>query len=337
MPPRINSFADFDRPYRKGVVLGLSLAEIFIILTFLLLLALIGFGAFFKEAEQKHLKTNNLLKVATTNLSIIEEENFKLEQKIEVLKAENKDLVTQNETYKNLIKDAPPDKLTSLIKKITRNEKKIKTLQKDLEKSNTVLDKLKKIGVKPEEIAKKLEKTKNLEKTNNVLTAKISKATQQNKQLKLQIANLNEKLKGTLPPDGIGQDSPCWFKLIPDRNIPGKFEEKGTYIFNIRIYDQSVFVKDIAAPNEQNKKQKANLKFDREKLNKNITFDEFLQAFRPLHKAGLSRKVRLDRRCRFYVRLWNETTDLKSYQHAKEDIVESIFITYRYKEDPWPH
>ena len=36
------SYKDFDRPYRRGLVLGLSLAELFLILLFLLLLASIG-------------------------------------------------------------------------------------------------------------------------------------------------------------------------------------------------------------------------------------------------------------------------------------------------------
>ena len=44
-----NSYEPFDRSYRRGLVLGLSLAEIFLILIFLLLLASIGIAAFKKK------------------------------------------------------------------------------------------------------------------------------------------------------------------------------------------------------------------------------------------------------------------------------------------------
>ena len=46
------SYQDFDRPYRRGLVLGLSLAELFLILLFLLLIASIGM------IEQAKKKTN---------------------------------------------------------------------------------------------------------------------------------------------------------------------------------------------------------------------------------------------------------------------------------------
>ena len=49
----MNSYSEFDRPYRRGLVLGLSLAELFIILLFLLLLATIGLFVFLEEEKQR--------------------------------------------------------------------------------------------------------------------------------------------------------------------------------------------------------------------------------------------------------------------------------------------
>ena len=40
------SYSNFDKPYRRGLVLGLSLAELFLILLFLLLLVSMGLTAF---------------------------------------------------------------------------------------------------------------------------------------------------------------------------------------------------------------------------------------------------------------------------------------------------
>ena len=48
-----SSYQDFDRPYRRGVVLGLSLAELFLILLFLLLISTVGFFTFMEEEKEK--------------------------------------------------------------------------------------------------------------------------------------------------------------------------------------------------------------------------------------------------------------------------------------------
>ena len=62
-----SSYQDFDRPYRRGVVLGLSLAELFLILLFLLLLSTIGFFTFMEEEKEK------LISEAERNASILVE------------------------------------------------------------------------------------------------------------------------------------------------------------------------------------------------------------------------------------------------------------------------
>ena len=47
----IGSYGDFDKPYRRGLILGLSLAELFLILIFLLLLVAIGAVQFLEEEK----------------------------------------------------------------------------------------------------------------------------------------------------------------------------------------------------------------------------------------------------------------------------------------------
>ena len=55
------SFTEFDRPYRRGLVLGLSLAELFLILLFLLLLAAIGMAQNERENNEKLVETLKLV------------------------------------------------------------------------------------------------------------------------------------------------------------------------------------------------------------------------------------------------------------------------------------
>ena len=55
------SYSNFDKPYRRGLVLGLSLAELFLILLFLLLLVSMGLTAFIQEELDAANKKNETL------------------------------------------------------------------------------------------------------------------------------------------------------------------------------------------------------------------------------------------------------------------------------------
>ena len=54
------SFENFDKPYRRGLVLGLSLAELFLILLFLLLLAAIGITSMLNQELNKSIEKEEL-------------------------------------------------------------------------------------------------------------------------------------------------------------------------------------------------------------------------------------------------------------------------------------
>jgi len=302
--PRDRSFTDFDRPYRKGVVLGLSLAEIFIILVFLLLLTLIGLGELWREAEEKIVTIEGLNDNLENTNSKLERENVSQQQEINELKDNLSEAQDNKNFYDRIIGDEDPAKLI---------EQKNVVIKKLVDTINKYEARLASIEDKFSDNIDKLQKQ--LEQLKKVLQEKEKQLTY--------IAQTQEH--------GKGQDSPCWYKL--DKK-DGQWREKPLYIFNIRIYDNHLFVKDIPAPNKFYALQKKSLNFDRTKLDKNISFNSFLRAFEPLKKSGHSGKVR-DRRCTFYVGLWNETTNDEAYRKSKEDIVEGVFISYRYRNDPW--
>ena len=102
------SYKDFDRPYRRGLVLGLSLAELFLILLFLLLLASIGMieevkkeKDRYKELYEKSTKVDASLIIDIENKfgKKLEEIDFneliKANEKIEQLEKENEILKTE--------------------------------------------------------------------------------------------------------------------------------------------------------------------------------------------------------------------------------------------------
>jgi len=321
MSPRERSFTDFDRSYRKGVVLGLSLAEVFIILVFLLLLALIGMGAYWEEAQMDILVQEGVMNELDEEKIKLVIRNSKLQKELdgqeEEIKKLNDVLGSVQEQHNNpgseITNQDPQTLLANAEKRLTvleQNYNQIKDILEDTKKQHA--EQLKK---RKEENAKRKQKLKELKE-----------ALKQGK----------AKLAATIKKDqtsGKGQDSPCWFK----RETRNPEWEKPIYIFHIRIFDNHVFVKDIGVPAEyKGAMEELKKVFDRTKLDKKITFKIFLRAFKPLKEAGHSKKIR-DRRCTFYVGLWNETTNREAYQRAKEDIVESIFISYRFRDEPWPH
>ena len=66
------SFENFDKPYRRGLILGLSLAELFLILLFLLLLVSMGISSVLQEEIQ----------LAEEKLEKLDKENESLKDKL---------------------------------------------------------------------------------------------------------------------------------------------------------------------------------------------------------------------------------------------------------------
>ena len=77
-----NSYEPFDRSYRRGLVLGLSLAEIFLILIFLLLLASIGIAAIQEKKKRDLSEKNEILISQNEKLNSIKDELSSIEEYI---------------------------------------------------------------------------------------------------------------------------------------------------------------------------------------------------------------------------------------------------------------
>ena len=111
------SYSQFDRPYRRGLVLGLSLAELFLILLFLLLLASIGIVTVYAE---KNVLLEKKIEQLSDGLKLIEE---KFENQI--TEAEIEDLVTsfaRNQTLQKEVKKLQDQLSTEKIEKENLSE-----------------------------------------------------------------------------------------------------------------------------------------------------------------------------------------------------------------------
>lgn len=305
MTPRTPSFTDFDRPYRRGVVLGLSLAELFLILAFLLLLAMVGYAAIVAEEIDQLTEANRTLE---QKLIAAQEENEQVKKDareateravaagVEAKKFRDYLTAIKTESGNPIGDEYPLDLIAKLQRKIDDLSTDTKDLKSQLAAARTEIE-----GP----------------------TAKPADEEKKSDELGNEPAAVTDK----------GHEPPCWYEVVTE---PGeKPRERGLYIFHIKIHDSRIFVKDIPPPDKY-AAQKSILPFNRGALNKPIGFADFVNAFKPLKDVGDNRKVQ-SYPCKFYVMVWDETKGKDNYQRVMERIVQGIFFTYRVKQDPWPH
>ena len=323
------SFADFDRPYRRGFVLGISLAELFIILVFLLLMTMMGYATSENDERVEYadsLQTTDELK---DKLAVAEERVQQLESAIVDNNTDINDLIVQIKQIKAEANELK-DKLAVAEGRAQQAESRLESAIMDNNDLIVAKDKeIKQITAERDRLQDRLTTAESF--------AEIGKQIQQIAQEKgMSPDELIAKIKkGEM--DRLGQDSPCWYSMA--KRLNGEDYERPLYVFDIRISDDSIFVKDVPVSAPEHKKQKEALKFNRTALNRELNYKEFEPAFLPFKAAGENKKIRYDRRCTFYVRVWDATSDTNKlgYKQAHNVIVQGVFITYEVKEDSWPH
>ncbi len=301
-----------DRSYRRGLVLGFTMAEIMILILFAILMAL-GATMFSKEARIK----------ALTQITSNTEESARLVQEI---RSAFPDAQTIDEQFKEL-------------RMAIKNSKELKTIQHEFEKLRAEIENYKELKsllektsslseVTPEEMAKDAILGKELKefaqkqnppvdpndiksafKALNNLTDLVSQKRSLEKEvetLKGQIINLTERFggRGTEYP-------PCWVSK------EGKLE----YIFDIALNSNGFIIRDRKLPNRQEDQTLLpiqQIKFD--SLISSPTFSRQTEALLNWSKAH---------NCRFFVRIFDQTGHQEKdvYKH-QERILQQSFYSY---------
>ena len=185
------------------------------------------------------------------------------------------------------------------------------------------------------------EKLHQLEAINRQLETELAQAKDASSRLQAQVASSDAS-------DSKGTNSACWYRM--KRNGDGTETEHALYLFDVQISDGHVLVfypsksRNGSASNPNFSRDKLGeffdeMAFDRNVLGKPLNFDQFRQVFSEFRAAGREKKIRHDRQCTFHVALWDHTslTNKEGYQRAKEQVVDQVFGSYRYQDDPWPH
>jgi len=316
-----NSYEPFDRSYRRGLVLGLSLAEIFLILIFLLLLASIGIAVIQEKKKRDLSEKNKILISQNEKLNSIKDELSSIQEYIgkeikptrlaELIKksAENKKASKENKELK--------DKLETLNKKITE----LKEIEKSMEKAGLIgketkiQDLLEKV-LKEETSEKELKEAKKMIASLDVEKNKLNKT----------IESLG-KIKGDIPP--------CWFYFDKKDKL-----ERHLKIFDFKLSDYYI----IAEKNKHDwlggrkkdfgKIEVADL-IPNDNFGVKLTYSQFDRLFNKYEKIGNEKKIR-SYQCRFMANVYDATSRDKVFWKNNLARVESYFYK-DIKKTSWPH
>ena len=329
------SYENFDKPYRRGLVLGLSLAELFLILLFLLLLIATGLNQI-KEQKINEL-TDQLDALYEAYGSKITLEDFtKLVQNA----GERQRLIKENEALRDDLADAE-QKLTEA-----------KELTEILEKNNVTLEQLAGLIESEEGLVEALSDIKQLQneidqRENRINELEIEVATKDATVEILETENekLEEALAGSIEQVQIlaeakGIDPPCWFRPRPGSSENNKLRPIPVKLFDIQIKDNGLIVR----PKDNSAYANIEVNYgDTEAVtdlnvmpyNTLLSKRQFLTGFSWIRDVGKKGKVQ-PYPCKFLVDLFDGTSaaNKSGYKAYKEGTVEALFNTFLPK-DPW--
>lgn len=325
----MNETSATDRGYRRGLVLGLSLAELFIILVFLLLLATIGFLSEMNKINKEQKDDIDDLKTTLSRYEkVLKDNNFNLEEfDTLVRKAKEADrLLQENTTQKKLLTTLQP--IIDAINDDPNKSENEKQLIKDLAEA---------INEKDFDTASAMLKI--LAKANSDLIDELSSIAdikQENSKLKkekFELANLVEALGKER-----GDNPPCLYK---PRDKGDKLYEKKPYkeiySFDILIKRNQVIVveRELEIGNYGNfievRPQITKTSFYSE-----LSFKEFSDTFSVYRQIGQDKLVQ-PYPCAFFAKVWWDKSMSSSEYERGIAQVNSVFFKDIMRSFPWPH
>ncbi len=323
---RPNSVLYSDQAYKRGLILGLTMAEVVLLLLFSLLLALAAlFWQQERETEQirrerdkvvEELRINEM-KLQTLMATLSRTDLAEMKKELVRLKDQEAQIAVLIERLQIDETTPPAEKLPLLVEKVTKLDEVSKEVEaagfppepKDLSKA---LDRVKDAQT---EIAEADRALKQAQKENTELAQNLEDAEQGIAQKDGQIANM----KRTLDRFGKGTEKPaCWADEITG---------KPKYIYNAGLTSEGIIVRHSATPPWAKSRE---LPIDAIPYDKNLKPREFLNAANAIFQWSEKNE------CRFFVRAYDLTgaTEKKIYKRHMR-YLESAFYKYEVLDGHW--
>ena len=284
--------------YRRGLTLGLTVAEIFILILFVLLLVLLALYALNVKTKNELDQTKNELRIKTNEFK---EMQISLPKEIEHLK-------------RNI------DSLKQTVVDVNKENAIIKELLNQTENSF------------PEDIPKLTVDLASAKVENAKLTEELETILQTNNQLRDELS----ARKGIDPPcwyqvqhqQGKRKETPYYLLDIAVHNeylrLKLRDAPPGRAIDEYEKFVPTSYAEEYAK-----------LPLAPLSTSNNISLQEFVEMTEPIKNMGKNKEIR-NYSCVFYVSVWDLTsTTAKERWKKAEDVIKQSFYTYRVREDPW--
>ena len=298
--------------YRRGTVLGLTVAEIFVLLVFLMLLVLLGVSRYWNERFEpwRDIIEGSTPEEVKRALELPDE----LRREIERLKIQIEDLKKEKERLQARIR-------TLVAREGTVGEELDETKRQLAECEKALEDAKRKIETLTSE-------NQRLQATNNELQGK------------------NDGLEDQIRIIGNGTTPPCWYQVVEETNPITKANrrERAYYLFDIVIREDHMEVQPAPFPEGRAEddggkpyaEEAKDLELEAIPYGVPLTDREVFEVMRRLYEVGKASRIRTYS-CAFYVRVWDETpaTAKDRWKRAHDDVLEQLFGTYQVRDFLW--
>ncbi|MDD9884085.1 MAG: hypothetical protein OXU62_06020 [Gammaproteobacteria bacterium] len=315
--------AEFESgAHRRGLTLGLTMAEIFILILFLLLLLFLTLHKEYEQTKVTLAGTRDELTEITTEY----ESRASLPDEIRRLERNNAELretVTEFETENTITKSL-----------LEENEKRLDAAEKSLAEARDQL---------PTETRELVERVESLEQDLASAQEEKTDSAQQLEKVRKRNAELRNQLYASK-----GVDPPCWYEVVQRK---GKRHEKPHYLLDVAVHDEFLRVRVnryVPLPgyaiDEGGQRASTSYAEEYAKLplarlataeEKRMSLEEFHAFAEPVKRMGKDGQIR-DYACVFYAKIWDHTsaTAKGRWKRAREKI-EDFFYPLLVRNDPW--
>ena len=308
--------------YRQGAVLGLTIAEIFILLVFLLLLvALVALSERWNEEKKRE----------EEKLAVLQPDNktdkpFITPEEIETLIARADAAERERDRYR--------DDLAQEKQRLEETEKTLDNALQERASIETVVKNIRAQATATERERDRYKKSLAREKQWSKKTRKeLENALQEKKDAETALDVFRRK----------GENPPCWYETVTTREE--KTREKAHYLLNVAVFDEGLVMAPIPAPPGAAKddngppyaKEAEQLGVAGLPYGKILSDQEFTKHLKPLFEKGKQSIIRTYP-CIFSVRVWDNTSfgAKARWKQAHDRVLEGMFGTYEVRNDPWP-
>lgn len=300
--------------YRRGTILGLTVAEIFILLLFLLMLV--------------------FLVLSQEQTQLLEQQEQEMEQ-LQIFRETWEESLTGIETPDEIValkrwhdtvaanaQGSETEQLFSQLVEIEQERNEAESERQELAKENERL------------LATQAKQQKQLDERQEQL-----EELQQQNEKYLKIAEEQRILRER------GQNPPCWYEIVPAAN--GGTREKAYYLFDIAIFDEHMVIRKRPVPpggafNDSDRtyatytEEAVLLPLEEIRYGTPLADNEMIESLSPLFIVGKESGVRTYS-CVFFVQIWDETSEFakERWQQAHDSVLEGLFGTFTVRDEPW--